>query len=772
MGRRALLCKVSIALGPVLALLGLLPGSTAAFADTQAGALITAGSYQTCAIETGQAYCWGPDGQLGDGSMAAFGLPVAVDTTGALAGKTLVQVSAGDGFACALDTSGQAYCWGANDRGELGDGNTVASTVPVAVDTSGVLAGKSLTQISAGQQHACALDTSGQAYCWGLNIYGALGDGATTDSSVPVAVDTSGVLAGKTLTKLAGGETSTCALDTSGAAYCWGDNDLGELGDGTTANSTVPVAVDLAGKVLTSITGGVDARTFCALDSTGSAYCWGFRNSDVPTPVGTDGALAGKTLTQISTSGFHTCALDTAGAAYCWGDNYYGELGDGTTVNSSVPVAVDTTGVLAGKVLTQISAGGDFWTCAADNTGAVYCWGNNGENALGDGRPGVQSHVPVQAGPSPPTNITATAGNRTAGVSWTAPAMPGDSVTGYTAFASPGGELCITAATTCTISGLTNQTTYSITVIAHTATINSHASAPVSVTPGSDVSFTSNPYYTAAFGAAFSFTVSASGSPLPKITRKGRLPSGVTFTRNDDGTATLAGTPNHAAAGQYPLTFTAKSTAGTATQVFTLTVTKAPALRKIPAATSAVNTALNLPLGATGYPVPSLTESGTLPYGVSLTDQGDGTGVISGTPAPGSGGRYLVTVTAASTSGTATRSFILKIDEAPAITSANSTTVTIGYIFSFPVITTGYPAPKVTESGTLPKGVTFKSSTATLHGIPRAGTSGSYPITITAQNAVGTITQDFTLTVTAPPSSTHDRGKQPPRPEHPHTQRQ
>ena len=751
MRRHAIGRKVSVMLVLFMALPGLLPASQAAMAAPQPGASITTGYYQTCAIETGQAYCWGPGGgQLGDGSTAASGIPVAVDTTSALAGKTLAQVSAGDGFTCALDTSGRAYCWGVNDHGELGDGNTAGTTEPVAVDTSGALAGKTLTQISAGQQHACALDTAGKAYCWGLNIYGALGDGTTTDSSIPVAVDTSGVLAGKMLTNLAGGETSTCALDASGAAYCWGDNDLGELGDGTTANSTVPVTVDLPGKTLTSITGSVSARTFCALDSSGSAYCWGFRNSDVPVPVGTDGALAGKTLTQISTSGFHTCALDSTGTAYCWGDNYYGELGDGTTASSTLPVAVDTTGALAGKVLTQIGTGGYFWTCAADSTGAVYCWGDNSQDALGDGTSIASSDVPVQAGPSPPTSVAAVPGNRSAVVSWAAPAMPGGSVTGYTAFASPGGELCITATTSCTIAGLTNQTTYSVTVIAHTATTNSSASAPIDVTPGSGISFVSNPYYTAAFGTAFSFTVSASGSLAPKITRKGRLPSGVTFTDNGDGTAALAGTPSHGAAGQYPLTFTAESSAGTATQAFTLTVTRAPALTRIPATTGAVNTALNMPLTAVGYPVPALTESGTLPDGVRFTDHGDGTGAISGTPAPGSGDRYPITVTAASTSGTATRSFVLKIDEAPAITSANSTTVATGYIFSFLVTATGYPAPKITESGSLPKGVTFKSATATLHGIPRAGTSGSYPITITAKNAVGTITQDFTLTVTAP----------------------
>jgi alpha-tubulin suppressor-like RCC1 family protein len=743
-----------------MALPGLLPASQAAMAAPQPGASITTGYQHTCAIANGQAYCWGSGGgQLGDGSTAGSGVPVAVDTTGALAGETLAQVSAGDDFTCALDTSGRAYCWGANTRGELGDGNTAGTTEPFAVHTSGVLAGKTLTQVSAGSQHACALDTAGRAYCWGINRFGELGDGSTTDSSGPVAVDTSGVLAGKKLTKLAAGASSTCAMDASGTAYCWGDNYSGELGDGTTANSTLPVTVDLPGKTLTSITGGVIGSTFCALDSSGSAYCWGSGNSDIPAPPGADGALAGKVLTQISTSGYHTCALDSTGAAYCWGDNHDGELGDGTTASSDLPVAVETTGVLAGKVLTQISARGNSWTCAADSKGAVYCWGGG---ALGDGT-SASSDVPVRAGPSPPASVTAVPGDRSAVISWAAPAIS-DGSAGYTAFASPGWQLCITATTSCTITGLTNQVTYRITVIAHTATTNSHTSAPIDVTPGSGISFASNRYHTAASGKAFSFTVRASGSPAPKITSTGRLPPGVTFTDHRDGTAALAGTPSHGAAGRYPLTFTAKSTAGTATQTFTLTVTRAPALARIPATTGTVGTALNIPLTAVGYPVPVLTKFGTLPAYLHLFDHGDGTGAISGTLYPGSGGRYPIAVFAASTSGTAIRWFTLTINQAPAITSASSATVATGYVFSLPVTATGYPAPKITESGSLPEGVTFQSATATLGGIPGEGTSGSYPIIITAKNAAGTTTQEFTLTVTTPPEprSIHARWGQHP----------
>jgi alpha-tubulin suppressor-like RCC1 family protein len=144
--------------------------------------------------------------------------------------------------------------------GQLGDGSTTDSDVPVAVDASGVLAGKTLTQITAGQLHACAVDAAGAAYCWGYNDYGELGDGSMTNSSVPVAVDSSGVLAGKILTQITAGWDHTCALDNTGVAYCWGENGPGELGDGSTTDSDVPVAVDTNGvltdKVLTHITAG------------------------------------------------------------------------------------------------------------------------------------------------------------------------------------------------------------------------------------------------------------------------------------------------------------------------------------------------------------------------------------------------------------------------------------------------------------------------------------------------------------------------------------
>jgi alpha-tubulin suppressor-like RCC1 family protein len=668
---------------------GLAPAwpAASALAASQGGSSIAAGGYHSCALESGKAYCWGlnDQGQLGNGSGGNDGdysnVPVAVETGGVLTGKTLTQISAGGDGTCVLDSSGAAYCWGTNGQGQLGDGSTTAySSVPVAVDTSGVLAGKTLTQISVGNAVTCALDSSGTAYCWGRNDFGQAGGGYTSPSvSVPVAVDTLGALSGQFITQISSGWEGACALDAAGEAYCWGINDYQQLGNGSTAAySSVPVAVDtsgvLAGKTLNQVS--VNYSSACALDSTGKAYCWGTNNvgqlgdgstssSGVPVAVDTSGVLAGKTLTQVTVAQDNACALDSTGAAYCWGFDGSGQLGDDAPVNSdsTVPVAVHIGGVLAGKTLTQIS-GGQSQVCALDTADAVYCWGSG---YLGDNSPEPFSTVPVLTGPQAPTGVTATPGNATAKVSWKAPtSLDGGTLTGYTATATPGGTACATTrSTTCTIAGLTGGTTYSITVVAHTTVGDSGASAPTTVIPLGGPAFTSGSADTAAFGAAFTYTVTAAGDPTPKITSSGRLPSGVRFADKDDGTATIFGTPDDNAAGVYSLTLTARNRTGKATQEFFLTITKAPAITEIGNARAKVGVRLRLAIRASGYPSPALSESGSLPGGVSFTDNGNGTAVITGTPAAGSAGSYPIAITATNTSGTAARQFTITVIQPP-----------------------------------------------------------------------------------------------------------
>jgi alpha-tubulin suppressor-like RCC1 family protein len=186
----------------------------------------------TCAVTTGGlAYCWGANtfGQLGDGTATQQEAPVAVS-----GGLTFSTVSAtGASHTCGVTSGGAGYCWGWNGSGELGDGSTAASAVPVPV-TGGLV----FAAVSAGGGHTCGLTTSGSAYCWGLNDLGQLGDGTTTQRTSPVAVS-----GGLTFGSIDAGFAHVAAIAAGGAGYSWGSNTSGELGDGTTTNRTVPTLV-------------------------------------------------------------------------------------------------------------------------------------------------------------------------------------------------------------------------------------------------------------------------------------------------------------------------------------------------------------------------------------------------------------------------------------------------------------------------------------------------------------------------------------------------
>ncbi len=474
--------------------------ASSAAASAGPAAAIAAGNAHACTIQAGLAYCWGNNasGQLGNGTTVSSTVPVPVYTGGVLAGKTLTRIVAGFSHTCALDTAGAVYCWGLGSSGQLGNASTAQSPVPVAVTTSGVLSGKTITQIAAGNSHTCALDSGGAAYCWGANGNGQLGTNSTTKSTVPVAVATTGVLAGKKLSQVTAGYAHTCALDSGGAAYCWGADGNGQLGNSSTTQSLVPVAVTtsgvLAGKTLTQLAADENGMYTCALDSAGAAYCWGAASfgqlgnggvaslPGVPVAVVASGVLAGKALTQIATGSGSSCALSSTGAAYCWGQGVNGELGNGSTANSTVPVAVTMTGALAGKSLTQVSLGTNF-ACALDAAGTVYCWGLGSSGQLGTSGT-APSTVPVLTGTQGPAAVTATAGDGSAAISWTAPAfLNSGTITGYTASATPGDASCSTSgATACTITGLADGTSYTVTVTV-TTTTGTAASAPVTVRP-------------------------------------------------------------------------------------------------------------------------------------------------------------------------------------------------------------------------------------------------------------------------------------------------
>jgi hypothetical protein len=262
-------------------------------------------------------------------------------------------------------------------------------------------------------------------------------------------------------------------------------------------------------------------------------------------------------------------------------------------------------------------------------------------------------------------------------------------------------------------------------------------------------------------GVNGSFTVQSTGAPTASLSETGSLPSGVSFVNNGDGTATLSGTTS--SVGSYPITITAANgISPNATQSFTLTVNppnSAPAITSGSSTTFTTGAAGTFTVQTTGFPTSSVSETGTLPSGVNFIDNGNGTATLSGTPGASSGGSYPITVTAANgVSPNATQSFTLTVDQAPAITSGSATTFTTGTSGSFTVQATGFPTSALSESGSLPSGVSFLDNgngTASLSGTPAAGTGGSYPLTLTAANGVGSnATQSFTLTVDQAPAIT------------------
>src|SRR5208283_285733 len=668
---------------------------------------VTVGDVHTCALlSDATVECWGYNGrgQLGNGTTTASSIPVAVSGLSGVTG-----ITAGTEYTCALLSNGTGECWGDNVCGNVGDGTTLTQySTPVAVSS---LSGANA--MTAGTDHTCALLYDGESECWGLNFYGALGNGGTTDSPIPSAV--SGAYLA---TAISAGDSTTCALISDGTVQCWGLNQFGEIGNGTTNQSDVPLVVLGTAKAITS------NWHSCALISDGSVECWGYNGSgelgngtttNSDTPVAVIGLSGAKAIIDGYES---TCALLSGGTVECWGGNVYGELGNGTNTNSNIPVAViGLSGVVA--IASGGSGGFAAQTCALISNGTIECWGNNSYGQLGNG--GTSSSlIPVVAtGLGGATGLAPT-------LVWTSsnPSVATiDAGSGLATGVAPG-----TTTITATYGSLSATTT--LTVGSGTPTITSAAGATFTV------------------GSAGSFTVTTTGDPAPSLTEAGPLPSGVTFTDNGNGTGMLAGAPGAGTAGTYSLTFTASNgMSPNATQSFKLTVDQTPAITSGASNTFTAGTPGTFTVTTTGVPAPSLTETGALPSGVTFVDNGNGTGTLAGA---GTGGTYSLTFTASNgTSPNATLSFTLNVDQAPAITSGASTTFSAGIPGTFTVTTTGFPPPSLTETGTLLSGVTFidnGNGTATIAGTVIE--AGPEFITITAQNGQSpNAAQNFTLTV-------------------------
>lgn len=332
-------------------------------------AVVSAGGRHSCTVSGGRAYCWGANdrGQLGDGELETRDVPTAV-----VGDIEFVQVSAGLAHSCGVTRGGEAYCWGADDRGQLGDATTTSRSAPVRVAGSA-----SFRLVRTGNNHTCGLTTGGEVACWGANDRGQLGDGSTALRSSPVRVSVD-----RRFVSVSAGWNHSCAIATDGTLWCWGANGDGQLGTGTRADARVPQPVESSQRFTSVAAGGNHS---CAVSETGDAWCWG-RNSYGQ--LGTGGTTAATVPTRVNTTtrfasvsvgGVHSCARTAGGQAWCWGRNIYGQLGDGTMTDREAPVRVS-----GGLTFAAVSATGAH-SCGTSTSGEVSCWGFNVQGQLGDG---------------------------------------------------------------------------------------------------------------------------------------------------------------------------------------------------------------------------------------------------------------------------------------------------------------------------------------------------------------------------------------------------
>ncbi len=336
------------------------------------------------ATSTGVVDCWGYNGsgQLGNGTTTSSDVPVRA--IGIRSATAVVGDRSGDSF-CALLSTGRVDCWGDNEFGELGNGTTTTFLLPVAVNQI-----TTATRLFAGDYGFCALLSTGHLSCWGDNQNGELGNGTTTTSDVPVPV--SGI---ENAVDVTAGNFDNCALLSTGRVQCWGYNGFGQLGNGTSTSSDVPVAVTGITAAASLTTDG-DGDSYCAAISNGKVSCWGYNgfgqlgNGTITTsllPVTVHG-VTGATAVTGANGADSFCVRLSSGKVDCWGNNANGELGNGTMTTDSLPVPVKQI-----TTATTVFAG-DFGFCALLSTGHLNCWGDNANGELGNGST-TGSDVPV-----------------------------------------------------------------------------------------------------------------------------------------------------------------------------------------------------------------------------------------------------------------------------------------------------------------------------------------------------------------------------------------
>lgn len=346
---------------------------------------IAVGYHHSCGIDVANAklYCWGNNqhGQLGIGNTSSQAFASIVDSS-----NDYKKISAGERHTCALRNNDQVWCWGDNSSGQLGTGDFDSSLIPRAVNWSSVAlsSGEKMVELSLGKEHSCALSNQGRIYCWGSGYYGALGIGGTASSGFPRRVDSN-----KKFIALAAGGYHTCARDEELNTYCWGKNDQGQLGVGTFYRKELPYSVDAGFSYQDTFAG---ASSTCVLDENKRAKCFGDNSygqlgNGHENSLGVLGFMRKNVVwKKIAMGRSHACGISVNGGLYCWGLNLRGQLGVSQKLNTYEPVLepVPVDGI---ERYQDISVGDEDgnsgYSCAVTQSGAVKCWGDNTNSRLG-----------------------------------------------------------------------------------------------------------------------------------------------------------------------------------------------------------------------------------------------------------------------------------------------------------------------------------------------------------------------------------------------------
>lgn len=382
--------------------------------EGKAATAVSTGYQHGCAIANGSLFCWGKNslGQLGTNNTVSTNTPIAPIDSQLNTSSTDIAtaVSAGADHTCAIIGS-SAYCWGSNTYGQLGNVDAVDQNEPTLV--GGLLTGKTITKIAAGDRFSCAATDTYQIYCWGRNTYGQLGNNSSgSNSFTPVAVSMpvgSGVI-----TALSAGTDFTCAVINVNVGvspnlpeYCWGLNSSKQLGDNTTTNRLVPTRIPNSAAMSRIATGSTYG---CAVQSTdGFLYCWGTNGTNgmlgnngpaatqyAPTRIST-GTISTNNISGITNGTNVACAiLNNTARSVCWGLGTSMQLANNPTATSRIPVNSYSTGSMTNKTVSIMSSGNDH-TCAVTGDNSLICWGLGTNGRLGNGSTSNSNPVTINS---------------------------------------------------------------------------------------------------------------------------------------------------------------------------------------------------------------------------------------------------------------------------------------------------------------------------------------------------------------------------------------